>query len=131
MGCLTAKASGTVASFINPTVTPIESARVYFSPTQLGEGTPSPENVREIVGRTSVELYHSGRNIAHIIGYSAINSDSNNTRKISNSYGTTINTTEFSLPDTKLVITQAQYPNADTPIAYQNGYVIILVDNSC
>lgn len=129
MGCLTAKASGEIASFINPTVTPIESARVYFSPTQLGEGTPSPDNVREIVGRTEINFYHSGKNLAHIIGYSAINSDSNNTRKISNSYGTTINTTEFSLPDTKLVITQAQYPNVDNPVVYQNGYVAVLVDN--
>ena len=63
MGCLTAKASGSIASFITPTVTPIESARVYFSPTQLGEGTPSPENVREIVGRTSVELKQCGKNL--------------------------------------------------------------------
>lgn len=63
MGCLTAKASGSIASFISPTVTPIESARVYFSPTQLGEGTPSPENVREIVGRTSVELKQCGKNL--------------------------------------------------------------------
>ena len=63
MGCLTTKASGSIASFISPTVTPIESARVYFSPTQLGEGTPSPENVREIVGRTSVELKQCGKNL--------------------------------------------------------------------
>ena len=63
MGCLTAKASGSIASFISPTVTPIESAKVYFSPTQLGEGTPSPENVREIVGRTSVELKQCGKNL--------------------------------------------------------------------
>ena len=129
MGCLTAKANGSIASFISPTVTPIESARVYFSPTQLGEGTPSPENVREIVGRTGVNFYHSGKNIAHIVGYSAQNSDSNNTRKISNSYGTTINTTEFSLPDTKLVITQTQYPNTSTIHSYVNGYISVLVDN--
>lgn len=63
MGCLTAKASGSIANFISPTVTPIESARVYFSPTQLGEGTPSPENVREIVGRTSVTISQSHRNL--------------------------------------------------------------------
>ena len=56
MGCLTTKASGSIASFISPTVTPIESARVYFSPTQLGEGTPSPENVREISGWDSANL---------------------------------------------------------------------------
>lgn len=63
MGCLTTKASGSIANFISPTVTPIESAKVYFSPMQLGEGTPSPENVREIVGRTSVELKQCGKNL--------------------------------------------------------------------
>lgn len=66
MGCLTAKASGSIASFINPTVTDIESARVYFNPTQLGSGTPSPDNVREIVGRTSVELKQCGKNLIDI-----------------------------------------------------------------
>lgn len=128
MGNLTAKTSGEIANFMTPTKTNIKSLKVHFSPKQLGEGDPSPENVREIVGWDGVEVNGSGKNIAHIVGYSAKNSDSNNSRNISNSYGTTINTTEFSLPDTKLIITQTQYPNT-TVYHYQNGYCEILVDN--
>ena len=129
MGNVTAKTSGEIASFMTPAETNIKSLKVYFSPKQLGEGDPSPENVREIVGWDSVEVNGCGKNIAHIVGYSATNSDSNNTRKISNNYGTTLNTTEFSLPDTKLIITQTQYPNTTNLAVYHNGYCAVLVDN--
>ena len=55
MGCLTAKASGSIASFMSPSVTNIKSLKVHFSPKQLGTGDPSPENVREIEGWDGVE----------------------------------------------------------------------------
>ena len=55
MGCLTTKASGSIASFMSPSVTNIKSLKVHFSPKQLGTGDPSPENVREIVGWDGVE----------------------------------------------------------------------------
>lgn len=129
MGNVTAKTSGDIASFMTPAETNIKSLKVHFSPKQLGEGDPSPENVREIVGWDGVEVNGCGKNIAHIVGYSAINSDSNNSRTISNEYGTTINTTEFSLPDTELVVTQTQYPNTSSIPHYQNGYLAVLVDN--
>ena len=129
MGNVTAKTSGEIASFMSPAKTHIKSLKVHFSPKQLGTGNPSPENVREIEGWDGVEVNGSGKNIAHIVGYSAKNSDSNNSRSITNSYGTTINTTEFILPDTKLVVTQTQSPNTSNIPAYQNGYLAVLVDN--
>lgn len=51
------KYSGPVASFHCPTEATIRSLKVHFSPKQLGSGTPSPENVREIVGWDGVEVY--------------------------------------------------------------------------
>lgn len=125
MGNVTAKTSGEIASFMSPSMTNIKSLKVHFSPKQLGTGDPSPENVREIVGWDGVEVNGSGKNIAHIVGYAAKNSN----RSISNSYGTTINTTEFLLPDTELVVTQTQSPNTSNISAYQNGYLEVLVDN--
>lgn len=59
----TVKYSGPVASFHCPTEATIRSLKVHFSPKQLGSGTPSPENVREIVGWDGVEVYHSGKNL--------------------------------------------------------------------
>lgn len=56
MGNVTAKTSGEIASFMTPAETNITSLKVHFSPKQLGEGDPSPENVREIVGWNGVEI---------------------------------------------------------------------------
>ena len=119
MGCLTAKASGTVASFINPTVTDIESARVYFSPTQLGSGTPSPDNVREIVGRTSVELKQCGKNLfdmstavdgyIHYNGHTILSPDAGNM------------TSDYIPVCEGDVLTYKSYPTTDG-IGYWTGY---------
>lgn len=49
-------ASGDIASFMTPAETNIKSLKVHFSPKQLGEGDPSPENVREIEGWDGVEI---------------------------------------------------------------------------
>ena len=57
------KYSGPVASFHCPTNAEIRSLKVHFSPKQLGEGTPSPENVREIEGGDGINLYNTGRNL--------------------------------------------------------------------
>ena len=61
----TVKYSGPVASFHCPTEATIRSLKVHFSPKQLGSGTPSPENVREIVGWDGVEVSHTGKNLAN------------------------------------------------------------------
>ena len=59
------KYSGPVASFYCPTEATIRSLKVHFSPKQLGSGTPSPENVREIEGWDGVEVSHTGKNLAN------------------------------------------------------------------
>lgn len=129
MGNVTAKTSGEIASFMTPAETNITSLKVHFSPKQLGEGNPSPENVREIVGWDGVEVNGCGKNIAHIVGYSAKNGEVNAPRYTSNNHGTTINTTDFLLPDTKLVVTQSSYTTEYDPVSYRNGYFAIFVDN--
>ena len=126
---VTAKTSGEIANFMTPAKTNIKSLKVHFSPKQLGTGDPSPENVREIVGWNGVEVNGSGKNIAHIVGYSAKNGEVNAPRYTSNNYGTTINTTDFLLPDTKLVVTQSSYTTDYDSVSYRNGYFVIFVDN--
>ena len=59
----TVKYSGPVASFHCPTEATIRSLKVHFSPKQLGSGTPSPENVREIVGWDGVVVHNDDGNI--------------------------------------------------------------------
>ena len=129
MGNVTAKTSGEIASFMTPAKTNIKSLKVHFSPKQLGTGDPSPENVREIVGWDGVEVNGSGKNIAHIVKKKKKNGEVNAPRYTSNNYGTTINTTDFLLPDTKLVVTQSSYTTEYDPVSYRNGYFVIFVDN--
>ena len=54
----TVKYTGPVASFHCPTEATIRSLKVHFSPKQEGSGTPSPENVREIVGWDGVAVHN-------------------------------------------------------------------------
>lgn len=120
---------GDVANFTTNMKAPLKECKVYFSPIQEGSGDPSPDNVRNIVGWDEVETYKNGKNIAHIVGYSAKNGELNAPRYTSNSYGTTINTTDFLLPDTKLIVTQSSYTTEYDSVSYRNGYFVIFVDN--
>ena len=65
MGELTHTVGGdsNLVSFRSAARVPITSLKVHFSPKQLGEGTPSPENVREIVGWDGVEVTRCGKNL--------------------------------------------------------------------
>ena len=122
----TVKYSGPVASFHCPTNAEIRSLKVHFSPKQLGEGDPSPENVREIVGLDGVEINKSGRNLMHLVGYSAVNlTTTTATRTLTNSNGTTINTID---PEKSVTITQTLWP-ATNKSSYQNGYFVVMDDN--
>lgn len=131
MGNLTVKESGEMVNFISPNVSKITSFKVHFSPKQEGSGDPSPENVREITGWNGVEGYKCGKNMAHIFGYGTqtITDTDVNKYKITNAYGTTINTTIFNNPDTPLIIEQSQAPNSTTPNNYHNGYIVIGTDS--
>jgi hypothetical protein len=76
----TVKYSGPIASFHCPTEATIRSLKVHFSPKQLGEGTPSPDNVREIVGWDGVEVCKAGKNLAEkMFGYNSNGGNSTTT----------------------------------------------------
>ena len=129
MGKLTNTVSGNIASFRSADKANIESLKVNFLPKMEGTGDPSPTNIRNITGWTGCTLRMAEKNMGHIYGYSAssINSPTG-TRSLIGSYGTTINTINYTLPDTSLIITQENY--SDTSIySYRNGYVFIGVDN--
>ena len=122
----TVKYTGPVASFHCPTEATIRSLKVHFSPKQEGSGDPNPENVREIVGWDGVEVNKSGRNLMHLVGYSAVNlTTTTATRKLTNGNGTTINTIN---PEKSVTITQTLWP-ATNKYSYQNGYFIVLDNN--
>lgn len=66
MASMTYTVGGTdnLVSFKSAARVPIESLKVYFSPIQEGEGDPSPENVRNIIGWEEVEIYMSLNSIS-------------------------------------------------------------------
>ena len=132
MGNLSHTVGGTdnLVSFKSAARVPIDSLKVYFSPIQEGEGDPSPENVRPIRGLNEVEAYKSGKNIAQVTGYNAMNSaNADIHNKLSNDYGTTISTNNFGWPDTSVTITQTTAPNNNSITSYQNGYFTVMVKN--
>ena len=57
-------ASGAVASFDDGADgEPVTALSATITPTQSGSGTPSPDNVRPIVGRTEVEITQTGKKL--------------------------------------------------------------------
>lgn len=56
-------ATGNPITFNTPLTKPLKECVVRFTPKQEGSGTPSPDNVRNISGRSSVKLWQSGKNI--------------------------------------------------------------------
>lgn len=72
-------ATGNPITFNTPLTKPLKECVVRFTPTQEGSGTPSPDNVRNISGRSSVKLWQSGKNIfggwqvASLLGYTESN----------------------------------------------------------
>ena len=122
--------SGSVAHFSTDMASKLKECKVNFLPQQAGSGDPSPDNVRSISGWTGCDVVHSGKNIVDIIGYSASSPNSKTgTRSLTNNYGTTISTTDFSLPDSSVVITQSQCDDSEYKHHYKNGFVAVVVDN--
>lgn len=108
----------------------LDNCVVHFSATQEGDGDPSSTNIRPINGCNGITLYKSNKNIGHVFGYSTANGQAlENGRALSNTYGTTIDTISYELPDTELVITQTKYPDTSNVLSYQNGYFAIYMDN--
>ena len=63
---MTLTKSGNFVDFLSPAKADIRSLKVYFSPKQLGEGTPSPDNVRDIVGWDSVKIEVRNENLVSV-----------------------------------------------------------------
>ena len=57
-------ASGDIVTFDTDMKGKLKECKVYFSPVQEGEGDPSPNNVRNIVGWNGVNIYRHGINFA-------------------------------------------------------------------
>lgn len=123
-------ASGSVASFYTDMASPMKSLKVNFEAKQSGTGDPSPDNVRPITGVDQVNVCASGKNICHIVGYSAKNLDTPTAaRSLTNNYGTTLSTIDFQLPDSSVVVTQTDFPRTDQLPHYSNGYFTIIEDS--
>ena len=130
MGILTAHNEGTpVCNFRNSAKTPIRSLKFHFSPTQAGSGDPSPDNVREIQGWNSLDWWKTGKNVGQVKNYGASTFNYDTTPSTTNSYGTSLNSTTYNLPDTVVVITQSKWPQTSDLKHYQNGYFTINVPN--
>ena len=122
--------SNNIASFRSADIANIESLKCHFLPVQEGSGDPSPENVRPINGWQGCNIYKTGKNIGHVIGYSVFTMNKPTaTRSLVGNYGTTISTIDYNLPDTSLTITQTEAPNTSDITAYNNGYFCIGLDN--
>lgn len=55
--------TGDPVSFVNGGDSTITSLSIPFSPIQSGSGTPSPDNVRPISGRTGLNVWRTGKNL--------------------------------------------------------------------
>ena len=119
-----------MVAFNAAATSPLKSCIVELVPNQLGSGDPSLENVRSIEGYGGIELNNAGKNVGHIVGYSAYSVDSLTTaRGTSGSYGQTISTIDYALPDTSVTITQSTYNNTVEISNYRNGYMAVIIDN--
>ena len=64
-------ASGAVANFKTDMKSNLVGAKIYFQHIQDGTGTPSPDNVRALSGWDKITINQTGKNMIHIVGYSA------------------------------------------------------------
>lgn len=90
----------------NPVIVPkyviLEKLNIEFLPKQAGTGDPSPENVRPISGRDSVQVTQSGRNLYNADELIEIKGDQKN-------YG-------YGVPADNLVIGKTYTLSANTPV---------------
>ena len=61
--CIGIEHSGELVTFNSKRIEPLKSLKVYFSPVQEGEGDPSPQNVRNILGWDGVKANHTKKNL--------------------------------------------------------------------
>ena len=123
-------ASGSTANFYTDMASPMKSLKVNFEAKQSGTGDPSPDNVRPITGVDQINVCRTGKNLCHIVGYSAQNINTPTAaRSLTNNYGTTLSTIDFQLPDSSVVVTQTNHPNTTLYNSYTNGFFTIIEDS--
>ena len=114
---------GEILSFNANMKAPLKRGGALLIPSQSGSGDASTNNVRKVVGRKNVIVKRTRKNIAKLIGISAVGSGgTENLRSssfaLTNSYGTTINR----VVGDSVTVTQSNYDKS--PIStYQNGYI--------
>lgn len=65
----TVTAKDSIISFGTDMAADLKECKVWFLPKQLGEGNPSPENVRPIEGWDGITVIYSGKNLLPNISY--------------------------------------------------------------
>ena len=119
-------ASGNPAVFTAGLSKMLKKLAVPLTYEQPGSGNPSLANIRPIYGTSGFFVVQSGKNMAYLRGYSAANRGYDLDGVLSNSYGTTISTTD---PVRSLVITQSDSTVDYDKHNYRNGYLSIRSDN--
>lgn len=123
-------ASGSIANFYTDMASPMKSLKVNFEAKQSGTGDPSPDNVRPITGVDQINVYRTGKNLCHIVGYSAkTHTTLLANRATQNDYGTSISTINYTSPDTPLVVTQSSHDESIYPNHYNNGFFVVMLDS--
>lgn len=122
------EASGEVIAITDSMKRSFESFIIYGKTTQ--DGTPAPDAPVELVSvgeSGSVDVIVRGKNIADIYGFSANSLDNpSGARYVSNSYGTTISTTDAG---SSITVTQSKYPDSSMPHNFTNGFFNICFYN--
>jgi hypothetical protein len=91
-----------------------------FKKPQLEYGNAVTAFAPYIEDISAVKVLAQGKNLANIYGFSAYSlNGQDSVRELSNSYGTTISTTE---PSNTVEITQTETGNASNPSSYINGF---------
>jgi len=58
--------TGSILHITDGLAKPAQSLTVEFSPIQTGSGDPSPDNIRPILGRTSLDVVRTGANLINL-----------------------------------------------------------------
>lgn len=114
---------GDILRFDTNMKAPLKLGGAIFVPSQAGSGDASESNVRSVIGRNAVITKRTRKNLAKVVGFSAVgiaNTEClrSSAYRLSNNYGTTIS----GVTGDSFTVTQANY--SDTPKdSYLNGYV--------
>lgn len=82
-------ATGNIANFKTDLAAPLKECKVNFLPVQTGSGDPSPNNVREIIGRNTINIKQNAGNLMNPIISASTQNETNTPVNVTvNSNGT-------------------------------------------